>query len=164
MACRWLRAAVLILIVYAAFATYQWISSSERLEELNGLLISLSDLPIFRVSEAGDVLEHLAENSSEDVLRERVFHYASSARTLKYVSLALYETTGEERYRLLSTAMSNLEAFLITVGNHQGAKDKIIENAEILKKIGEQLHGKRICEVSEEIAESVFNLSTELKY
>ena len=58
MACRWLRAAVLILIVYAAFATYQWISSGERLEELNGLLISLSDLSIFRVSEAGDILEY----------------------------------------------------------------------------------------------------------
>lgn len=121
-------------------------------------------MSIFRVSEAGDILEYLAKNSSEYVLRERVFHYVSSARTLRYVSLALYKTKGEERYRLLSTAMSNLEVFLITVGNHQGAKDKIIENAEILKKIGEQLHGKRICNVSDEIAENVFNLSTELKY
>lgn len=164
MSSKWLQAAVLILIVYAAFASYQWISSSEKLEELNSLLISLSEMPTFKVSEAGDVLEHLAENSSEDVLRERVFHYAYSARTLKYVSLALYKTTGEERYRLLSTAMSNLEVFLNTVGNHQGTKDRIIGNAEILKKIGELLHGKRICDVSEEIAERVFNLSSELSY
>ena len=114
------------------------------------------------LADAGSALEYL-NNASDEVLRERVRLYAVNVRTLEYSSLILYETTGEEKYQLFSTAMANIEDFFIGVGNKPEPGTTLRENLDIIKAIGEHLKKRKITDLSEEDVVSILNLSTKLK-
>jgi hypothetical protein len=150
-----------LLIAYG-YVTFEWVAEKEQIRAIKDCAIGLSDHPLMELADAGYTLEYL-NNASDEVIRERVRLYAINARTLEYSSLILYETTGEERYQLFSTAMANLEDFFISVGNKPELRATLRENLNIINAIGEHLKKRRITDLSEEDVVSILNLSTKLK-
>lgn len=117
------------------------------------------------IAETGSMLESLLElNTSDEVLKERIRQCSVNARTLVYSSLILYKATGDGKYRLLSTAMANLENFFISANNRADPKIVLRENLDIIKSIGRELEKKRITDLTREEIERIFELSAGLEY
>ena len=138
---KWVIVVILILfIVYSGFATYNWLEG-ERIENstLNNA-ISLSDIPLWELSDVGLVAESLIEpDTTDELLRERIIQYFFHARTLSYSSSMLHSLTNNEKYWLFGTAMSNLEAFFVGVSNGPNRKEILTTNLDTLKQMDDIL-------------------------
>lgn len=138
---KWVIVAILVLfIAYSGFATYNWLEG-ERIENrtLNDA-IYLSDIPLLELSDVGSVAESLIEpDVTDELLTERITQYLFHARTLTYSSSMLHALTNDEKYRLLATGMSNLQAFFGEVHNGPNSKEILTTNLDALKQIGDVL-------------------------
>jgi len=140
---KWVIVAILILfIAYSGFATYNWLEG-ERIE--NGTLnyaIYLSDLPLWELSDVGLVAEYLIKpDTTDELLRERIYQYSFHARTLSYASRMLHALTNDEKYSLFGTAMRNLQMFFAEVGNDRpdDSKETLTTNLDALKQMDDIL-------------------------
>ena len=131
---------LILFIVYSGFATYNWLEG-ERIK--NGMLnyaISLSDIPLWELSDVGFVAESLIKpDTADELLRERITQYFIHARTLSYSSSILHALTNDEKYWLFGTAMSNLQAFFIEVSNRPNGNDILTTNLDALKQMDDIL-------------------------
>ena len=163
---KWITALVLgFFVIYSSLATFEWYSEKEKVESVVGYAVSLSDVPLWELANMGSVIEYLLENdTSSDVLRERVYQYSIHARTLSYSSTILYVSTKDEKYWLFGIAMDNLESFFVRVGKKPDCKEVLRENLDVLKRMGEDLkRKKRITDLTKEDAKKILDLSSQLR-
>ena len=75
---KWITALVLgFFIIYPSLATFEWYSEKEKVESVASYTVSLTDVPLWELANMGSVIEYLLENNtSSDVLRERIYQYS----------------------------------------------------------------------------------------
>jgi hypothetical protein len=166
---KWVIVAILILfIAYSGFATYNWLEG-ERIESRTlNYAIYLSDLPLWELSDVGLVAEYLIKpDTTDELLRERIYQYSFHARTLSYASRMLHALTNDEKYSLFGTAMRNLQMFFAEVGNDRpdDSKETLTTNLDALKQMDDILEEiLTINNLSLADAEEVLQLSVNLTY
>ncbi len=123
-------------LAYSAFTTYQLIIIQERNKILMDYIISQTDLPIALIGDmANDISYLLNINASRTLVNTKLHFYLVNIRTLTYSSMMLYESTMDEKYMYMRTAMKNLESFLLTVINSQDTNKYLRNNMDKIKEI-----------------------------
>ena len=148
--------------MYSGYVTINWIAEKEKIDVIEGYAVSLSDRSLLDIADAGSMLEYLIENSSNEIIKERVQLYSIDAGIVKCSSYMMYKLTGDKKYRIFGTAMANLENFFISVSNSSDPKTVLKDNLNIIKEIGQELKKIRMADLTKEKAERIFKLSTKL--
>ncbi|WP_099211999.1 hypothetical protein [Thermococcus henrietii] len=131
-----LLAVILALLLVSTFFGYAYHRKSVEVKDSESALLSISASSLFCLSDMGAFKTAIEYNASASLLKERAGRYAYCALALSEASESLYELTGDESYRNLHVAASNLAVFFSHVRNSGEPRGLLLKNVDALVALG----------------------------